>query len=138
MIAIPGSSDLRPATAAAIPANGYKLGIGHLEIDTRTLDWQRGDVVDLKLKLGVGDAVVVVPENVCVESHVDVGVGAIDLLGIEHDGFDVDTPTIPASSPAPRLRLDGDVGIGALEVVRHPDAKTFDRSEGDHNAACAS
>ena len=76
------------------------------------------------------------PENVCVENHIDVGAGAIDLLGTEQDGFDVDSPTIPARTSAPRLRLDGDVGIGALEVVRHPDVKTFDGGDGDRNAAC--
>ncbi|MDQ1702772.1 MAG: hypothetical protein QOF57_2024, partial [Frankiaceae bacterium] len=122
---------------SAIPADGYKLGIGHLEIDTRNVDFKRGEVVDLKLKLGVGDAVVVVPENVCVESHVAIGAGAQDLLGTEQDGLQVDTPTVPAPSSVPRLRLDGDVGVGALEVVRHPDAKTFDGGAGDHNAACA-
>lgn len=131
-----GDRTYRPATVSAIPADGYKLGIGHLEIDTRNLDWKRGDVVDLKLKLGVGDAVVVVPENVCVESRIEIGAGAMDLLGTEQDGLDVDTPTVPAPSSAPRLRLDGDVGVGALEVVRHPDAKTFDGAGGDHNAAC--
>jgi phage shock protein PspC (stress-responsive transcriptional regulator) len=131
-----GDRTYRPATASAIPHNGYKLGVGKLEIDTRRLDWKRGDVVDLKLKLGVGDAVVVVPDNVCVENHIDVGAGAIDLLGTEQDGLDVDSPTVPAPSTAPRLRLDGDVGIGALEVVRHPDARTFDGAGGDHNVAC--
>jgi hypothetical protein len=131
-----GDRTYRPATAAAIRHDGYKLGVGKLEIDTRNLDFKRGEVVDLKLKLGVGDAVVVVPDNVCVESRVDVGAGAIDLLGTEQDGWQVDTPTIPAPSSAPRLRLDGDVGIGALEVVRHPDARTFDGGNGDHNAAC--
>ena len=132
-----GDRTYQPATASAIPADGYKLGVGHLEVDTRNLDWKRGDVVDLKLKLGVGDAVVVVPENVCVENHLQIGAGAMDVLGTEQDGLDVDNPTVPAPSSAPRLRLDGDVGIGALEVVRHPDARTFGGGEGDHNAECA-
>ena len=63
-----GEREYRPATAAALPADGYELGIGRLVVDLRGLDWSDDTVVDLDIDLGIGQAVVAVPENVCVSA----------------------------------------------------------------------
>ena len=37
-----GERNYRPLTVAALPEDGYELGIGHLVVDLRDLDWTRG------------------------------------------------------------------------------------------------
>ena len=76
----------------------------------------------LDLQLGIGHAVVRVPEDACVSSDVQIGAGHAQVLDRVSDGLDVDFAE--AAAPAgdqPRLLIDGDLGIGALEVVRGDD-----------------
>ena len=55
-------------------------------------------------------------------SDVQIGAGHAQVLDRSSDGLDVAfaQPATPAGD-APRLQLDGQVGIGALEVVRGND-----------------
>ena len=75
----------------------------------------------MTLDVGVGEGVVVVPENVCVASRADVGVGAVQVFDRESAGVDVTGRT---RRRAPRVRpvvvVHGDVGMGVLQV-RHTD-----------------
>ena len=72
--------------------------------------------------MGIGHAVVRVPEDACVSSDVQIGAGHAEVFGRGSDGLDVDFAQAAApTGDAPRLALDGDIGIGALEVVRGDD-----------------
>jgi len=72
--------------------------------------------------MGIGHAVVRVPEDVCVTSDVQIGAGHAQVLDRVSDGLDVEiAQAARPSSDAPRLALDGQLGIGALEVVRGED-----------------
>ncbi|HET8950777.1 MAG TPA: LiaF domain-containing protein, partial [Solirubrobacteraceae bacterium] len=105
-------SDIRPS---------YELGMGQLVVDMRDVDLPAG-TTKLDLQLGIGHAVVRVPEDACVSSNVQVGAGHAQVLDRVSDGLDVDFAE--AAAPAgdqPRLQIDGDLGIGALEVVRGDD-----------------
>src|SRR3954471_19116449 len=61
-----GEREHHPVTAGDIPPGGYELGVGHLVADLRGVDWDAARIVHLKLRLGAGQADVVVPESVCV------------------------------------------------------------------------
>ena len=102
---------------AAIPDEGYELGIGRQAIDLRELDWEDDTVVELRADLGVGETVVAVPENVCVTGDLDAGAGAIEVGGDEEGGFDVDTQPLAGTTATPRLELDADVDLGHILVV---------------------
>lgn len=114
-----GQRTRTPATVADIPAE-YELGVGELVVDLRRLDWPRGGTpVDVALRVGMGHALVLVPEDVCVASDAQAGLGYVGVLGSEAGGADLDEQegTVDRTRN-PALRLTADVGIGALEV-RH-------------------
>ena len=110
-----GEREYRPTSAADV-RDHYELGMGRLVVDLRQADLPPGDR-SLNLEVGVGEAVVVVPEDVCVASTARVGMGAVDLFGRDSGGIDVDWEDRPKAPPATtRLLVDADVGIGHLEV----------------------
>jgi phage shock protein PspC (stress-responsive transcriptional regulator) len=145
-----GEREYRPASSADLH-DRYELGMGELVIDLRDTDLPAGDV-PLELDLGIGAARVLVPEDVCVAAHAELGMGEVRVLGRRNDGVDVDYEEAPdASSEVTRLVLDAEVGIGELRVSDGTDFDDFDedrfgfgpRSEGfdddeqEGNRACA-
>jgi phage shock protein PspC (stress-responsive transcriptional regulator) len=118
-----GDRSYRPVSLADIPAKGYELGVGRLRVDLRDLDWtQAGGRVPLKVDLGVGHALLIVPRDVCVRTVADVGMGYVGVLGDEEGGIDVtvaDGTTSPVG--APQLVLDAKLGMGAVEVLHDDD-----------------
>jgi phage shock protein PspC (stress-responsive transcriptional regulator) len=141
-----GERTYRPGGAAAVQER-YELGIGRLVVDLRGADLPPGDQ-RLEVGLGVGQAVVVVDEDVCVASGARVGMGAADVLDRRNEGVDVKVRETPrAPDRGTRLVLDADVGVGHLDV-RKTDPPGHDRrtrtagsrSDGDGrgaNDACA-
>ncbi|MEX2196231.1 MAG: PspC domain-containing protein [Thermoleophilaceae bacterium] len=110
----------RPQTPAEV-RDDYRLAVGRLELDLRDVDFPPGPT-PLDAQLGIGQIDVIVPEEVCVTSTTDVGIGAIDTFGRESGGIDVDRRDSPPARPGvPRLVLDADVGIGQVRVVDDPD-----------------
>jgi len=115
-----GQRHYSPATAAEIRPE-YRLGMGELEVDLRAVTLPAGTTTTA-VKVGVGHAVVRVPENACVTSDVQVGVGHAQVLDKSSDGVDVAfVQPGRLASDAPRLHLNANIGIGALEVVRGND-----------------
>lgn len=118
-----GEREFRPLSASAVPADGYRLGVGRLAVDLRGIDWSRQRVLDLDLRVGVGEAVVAVPSDVCVVADAHTGVGALSLAGSQTDGLGVDASTGAATSATPQLRLDADADVGALRVLNSDRAE---------------
>ena len=116
-----------PATVEAIPAEGYELGVGHLVVDLRELEW-RDQTLDLDLKLGIGKATVLVPERVCVTAEASVNAGALDIVGSRSDGVDADIGPAEDLDVTPQLRLTGEVDLGVLNVIN--DDRTDARNAG--------
>jgi hypothetical protein len=92
----------------------------------------------------MGQALVLVPRDVCVDSVADVGAGHVDVLGREGDGVDVDfEDTRRARTGGKRLVLEADVGFGEVAVRNTRDLdRDFDhdgpdRSQPLGNRACA-
>lgn len=116
-----GERIYRPASAADLRA-GYQLGAGRLVVDLRQASLPRGDV-PLRVRVGLGQALVIVPPTACVASKATVGAGAADVLGRASGGLDVDWQDAPAARPAQtRLVVDGDVGMGVFQVSYRDDA----------------
>jgi predicted membrane protein len=115
-----GDRHYRPASVDELRPS-YELGIGQLVVDMRDVDLPPGTTT-LKLETGIGHTVVRVPEDACVSSDVQLGVGHARVLDRISDGLDVDFQQASATTTdRPRLELDSRMGIGALEVVRGDD-----------------
>jgi phage shock protein PspC (stress-responsive transcriptional regulator) len=110
-----GEREYRPGSGADL-RDRYELGIGELVVDLRETDLPAGDV-PLELDVGVGQARLIVPDDVCVATDADVGVGHVSVFGLERGGIDVDFEDAPEAEPATtRLLLKGDVGMGEVRV----------------------
>jgi phage shock protein PspC (stress-responsive transcriptional regulator) len=128
-----GQREYRPASAADL-RDRYELGMGELIVDLRDTDLPRGDV-PLEIDLGVGEARVIVPEDVCVATDVQVGMGNVHVFGLDHGGVDVDFQDTPDSEPTTtRLLLHGDVGLGELRVQHTPHEFNLDLSAAQPDA----
>jgi phage shock protein PspC (stress-responsive transcriptional regulator) len=114
-----GDRDYRPASATDLQER-YELGMGELVVDLRDTDLPSGDV-PLVLDLGMGDARVLVPEDVCVATRAEVGMGNVSFFGRDNGGIDVDFQEQPdADGDSTRLLLDAQIGLGELRVA-HDD-----------------
>jgi phage shock protein PspC (stress-responsive transcriptional regulator) len=110
-----GERIYRPATADNLRSN-YKLGVGHLLVDLRNTKFGPGEH-RVHLKLGLGQAEVLVPPNVCVSSTAHIAGGGTAVFdhtsgGTYHDWQETRTPKPGAS----QLTVDADIGFGQLRI----------------------
>jgi phage shock protein PspC (stress-responsive transcriptional regulator) len=128
-----GEKTYRPATVDHV-RDEYRIGAGHLVVDLRGAHLTPGDH-RVKLRVGVGEADLIVPPGVCVSTDSHVGIGGVQVFKHEGGGIDSDWQderTAPEGTP--RVVLDGDVGIGAV-TVHHKDVERWEPETG--NKACA-
>jgi len=110
-----GERIYRPASAASLRSD-YKLGAGHLLLDLRNTNLGPGNH-RVHLKLGVGQAEVLVPPNVCVSSTAHISGGETQVFdrttgGTNHDWQDIHR----APAGTPQLTVDADIGFGQLRI----------------------
>jgi phage shock protein PspC (stress-responsive transcriptional regulator) len=118
-----GQREYRPGTVADL-RDHYELGIGELIVDLSDADLPKGDV-PLDVDVGIGQARVILPDDVCVATKADVGVGNVHVFGRDQGGVDVDFEDLPRANPTvTRLLLRGEVGVGELRV-HDPRAESF-------------
>ena len=141
-----GEREYRPATTVDL-RDRYELGMGELVVDLRETRLPAGDV-PLELDVGLGEARVIVPDDVCVATSADVGIGNVRLFDRDNGGIDVDFEDLPDAPPdVTRLVLDAEIGMGEVRVedldpefeFRDRDFRPFDGEVGGrprHNAAC--
>ena len=97
-------------------------------IDLRQTDLPSGDV-PVKIDLGIGDARLIVPDDVCVATDAQVGIGEARTFDRHNEGVDVDVADLPDASPeTTRLLVKADVGIGSLRI----GTAVPDLGPGDH------
>jgi len=125
-----GNREYNPASSAQLRPS-YKVGAGRLMVDVTGANLTPGDH-PLKLRVGLGQAVLVVPDNVCVAAKAHAGVGNVDTFGESHGGVDVDYDDQPPTLNAnPRIVLDANVGMGEV-LITHQRSDAFDhRGFGD-------
>ena len=125
-----GNRDYAPATINDIRPGGYELGVGELEVDLRRMEWPRNATIHLKVDVGSGHALVLVPEDTCVQADTHAGLGYVNVLGDDDGGADVDeVKGTVARTAGRRLILDGDMGIGALEVLHTGGGHRWDHDK---------
>jgi phage shock protein PspC (stress-responsive transcriptional regulator) len=128
-----GDRTYRPASSDAVRSS-YRLGAGKLVVDLRAANLAPGDH-HLKVKLGVGEAQLLVPRDVCVSTDSHLGIGGVQVFDRDSGGIDFDWQDerrAPASTP--RVVVDANVGIGAFSV-HHEGDHGWNREPG--NEACA-
>ncbi len=140
-----GDRDYRPASTADLE-DRYELGMGELTVDLRNTDLPSGDV-PLEMDLGMGEARLLVPEDVCVATTANVGMGNVSFFGRDNDGIDIDFDARPdAGGDTTRILLDAEIGLGELRVSHDdfwdghgPDFGPRDELDSDQsgNFACA-
>jgi phage shock protein PspC (stress-responsive transcriptional regulator) len=110
-----GERIYRPATADGLRSN-YRLGVGHLLLDLRNTKFGPGNHT-VHLKLGLGQAEVLVPPNVCVSSTAHIAGGATQVFdhdsgGTYHDWQETRQPKAGAA----QLTVNADIGFGQLRI----------------------
>jgi phage shock protein PspC (stress-responsive transcriptional regulator) len=110
-----GQERYRPAAVEDLHPE-YRIGMGQLDVDLRSLDLPPGPT-EVKLRVGVGEAVVHVPEGACLTTDARVAVGAIDAPDRVAEGRDLhfeDTTTAKAGQS--ELVVRADIGVGHLRI----------------------
>ena len=125
-----GERDYRPASAADLRET-YELGMGELVVDLRQTDLPSGDV-PVGIDLGIGEARLIVPEDVCVATDAEVGLGEARTFDRHNEGVDVEVDDLPeASGDTTRLLVKAEVGIGSLRIGNSRTDYDVDRGQFD-------
>src|SRR3954453_10166404 len=112
-----GERVYRPVTADNLRAN-YRLGAGHLLLDLRDTKFGPGDH-RVHMKIGLGQAEVLVPPNVCVSSTAHIAGGGTTIFGYSSGGTYHDWQDIRRAQPGKaHLTVDADIGFGQLRVAQ--------------------
>lgn len=110
-----GERTYRPTTAADVRGT-YELGAGRLVVDLRGADLPDGDTA-VSLRVGAGQALLLVDPDTCVASRAEVGVGAVQVFDAESGGLAVDWENVPRRpAGTPRVLLDAEAGVGVVTV----------------------
>jgi predicted membrane protein len=114
-----GIGERTDSPAAASELEPFKVGIGKLTVDL-TAPGLELDAATVEASVGIGDLLVIVPEDTDVSVDAHVGVGNADVLDEMENGVDVDLSLISGTSGAQELELELEVGVGNLRVERAP------------------
>jgi phage shock protein PspC (stress-responsive transcriptional regulator) len=111
-----GDRTFAPAVASDLPGT-YHVAIGQGSVDLRNIALPAGTTTHVKLKVGIGEAVVYVPAHVAVLVHGHSGVGQVMTPAGKSDGTDVDRDQRFGRAGLPALYVDAQTGIGQVRVV---------------------
>ena len=95
----------------AVTRLDMKIGAGQIVADL-TGNWKKD--LEADIKGGVGNAVILLPEDVGVMVHATGGIGSINANGLKREG-DEYTNELYGKSPV-SLRLDISGGVGNIEL----------------------
>ncbi len=108
----------RPVAATELEKS-YELGIGELAVDLSSVELRSG-TTEVDVRVGIGDVIVTVPDDVTLEIDARAAIGEVDVLG-DHDEGTVARKRVTIASSiagAPVLKIDADVSLGAIDVRR--------------------
>jgi hypothetical protein len=113
-----GEKDERPLHPAQLERS-YEFGIGDFTVDLTDVALPQGRT-KVDVELGSGHLLVKVPEHAALEIDAHAAAGKVDVLGESDDGFDAaERVSAPgATSSAPVLELEADVGMGHVAIRR--------------------
>jgi hypothetical protein len=110
-----GEPTYRPASIRDLRSE-YRLGLGEMTLDLRGVELPPGRT-EVRVRLGMGEATVHLPDGACVTSTGHMGLGEFNSPGGDDEGFGVDIDH-PADNPSgkPELILRTDVGVGHVQL----------------------
>jgi hypothetical protein len=96
----------------------YEVALGKIDLDMGDLALTRS--AEVRVAVGAGEILIILPDDVAVRVETSVGAGEIDLLGEHADGL---SPSLTHTSPgfdsaSVTLTIDVSVGAGKIEVRR--------------------
>jgi phage shock protein PspC (stress-responsive transcriptional regulator) len=110
-----GELSFRPTSVQDLRSE-YRVGLGEMDLDLRALELPPGRT-EVRLDVGVGQAIVHVPDGVCVGARGHIGLGEIQGPDRLTDGFGVDYDHPARNVPGrPQLILTADVGLGHVQI----------------------
>ena len=129
-----GERSYSPASVEDLPP-GYEFGVGQMEVDLRDLAWAEGQAISLDTTLGIGQMIVSVPSDVCVDTDAKVKAGELIVRGETSDGVDAEIDQSEPTGTAPRLELDAELQLGQLVVTdRDPvEVEEHNLSDSDYS-----
>ena len=89
-----------------------------MEVDLRDVKFPAGST-QVNVRVGIGEARVLVPTGMCTSIQGDIGMGAADIPQRFEEG-----PDITIREPRKQLVINADVGVGHLQVDRDRNACT--------------
>ena len=107
-----GERTFRPASTADLRQE-YRMAIGRLTVDLTSLEGTT--ISDVEISLGIGQVVVILPDEVSVRVEGDAGAGQVMILGSEQNGLGVEH-SITENDAVFEVRVA--VGLGQVEVRR--------------------
>lgn len=114
-----GEREERPAAVAELREE-YQLGIGQLTVDLTDLSTAQLDAdARTRVRVGIGQLVVIVPEGLAVRVEARATVGNVRVFEDEEGGFGAEREAGPGlDGRAAVLELVLSVGLGEVEVRR--------------------
>jgi phage shock protein PspC (stress-responsive transcriptional regulator) len=113
-----GEKKVTPLTLAELK-DEYHLGIGELRLDLTHVAFDRGSTRTVKVTVGVGHLVIVLPRNIMAELRGHAGLGEVRFLDQHEGGIRVDrdmTLSAPGENAA-HVVIEADVGVGQVEAL---------------------
>lgn len=110
-----GEKKYAPTSVAELRPE-YRVGAGRVELDLREVRFPAGST-QVNVRVGLGEATVLVPAGVCASIDGDIGVGAADIPNRADEGSDISIHEAPK-----QLVIKADVGVGHLQVDRERSA----------------
>lgn len=117
-----GQMDFRPTSLGDVRSD-YRHGAGQMVVDLRSIEFT--DRESIHVRLGVGEALVIVPDTVDVRVEGRVGIGEMNLLGHQSNGLGLRDSVSDAGTGPGELEIEGRVGLGQLTVARAGDASAI-------------
>lgn len=107
-----------PQTVSEIP-EAVQLDAGEIVLDFSALDAADFDDLDtpinLDVELDAGEVRIVIPEDLAIDLDAAANLGDVDVFDRNEDGI---SPRITVTDDDPDLRLDVNVGLGAVVIER--------------------
>ncbi len=107
-----GERTFQPASTADLRQE-YRMDIGRLTVDLTSIEGTT--ISDVEISLGIGQVVVILPDEVSVRVEGDAGAGQVMILGSEQNGLGVEH-SITENDAVFEVRVA--VGLGQVEVRR--------------------
>lgn len=112
-----GDLSYRPESVAEV-RDSYDISAGTMLVDLRNVDFS-GETVEIDVNSGVGEIVVIVPDDVELEVEAGAGAGEIDIGNRRWEGAGIKASHSFEGTNG-SLVLDLNVGLGTIEVRRVP------------------